>query len=516
MSLRIALVQPPRKLWPFMNEQDNFLLPQGLASIAAVLRDDGFTVQVIDCMPEKLGWSALEQRLREFRPHVVAAGENHATYASEVIRLVECAKAINPEITTVLGGGHFTNVGELYAAKHPIDFIVRGEGEITMRELCRALAGGDRDAPYTVDGISYMRDGKLEFTAPRALIENLDDLPIPAYDLMPMDRYGQAKYLFSSGGTTIHHSRGCPARCSFCVWWTQDAIRTVKHDSGSGCRQEILAPKWRSKSVDRTMAEIEILYERFGKRCLIFTDPTFNVDPRWNLAFAEALIAKNYKLDWFAFMRADFILRDERSGIMEALVASGLRHLCIGVERVEDDNLDSWRKTFYSQSQSAQTFALLKRKYPQVFRQATFIVGGRTETRESMRAQLAFAKALDPDYPAFHPLTPFPGTAIYDEAVAKGWLEITDFDYFDLSTPVMRSETMTRAEIEQEIIKLNRSYISLRWWLRGITSRYRYRRHMFIWWTLVMIKIFFGSLFKFKNPLTGTRYTRLIKPDWYD
>jgi len=196
-------------------------------------------------------------------------------------------------------------------------------------------------------------------------------------------------------------------------------------------------------------------------------------------------------------------------------VRSGLAHLCIGVERVEDDQLGDWRKKFYSSSRTAETFDILKRHYPTVFRQATFIVGERDETRESMRRQLEFAKMLDPDYPAFHPLTPFPGTAVYDEAVEKGWLEINDFDYFDLNTPVMRSETMSREEIEAEIVELNKGYVSLKWFLRGICSRSKYRRNMYVWWALVMAKIVAASLVRFENPLTGTRYTGLIEPGWY-
>jgi anaerobic magnesium-protoporphyrin IX monomethyl ester cyclase len=299
------------------------------------------------------------------------------------------------------------------------------------------------------------------------------------------------------------------------VWWTQDAIRKVEVDTKTGCRQEILAPKWRSKSPERTLEEIDILYRHYDKKCLIFTDPTFNVDPNWSDRFADLLMARDYSLDWFAFMRADFILRDHKNGVMEKLVRSGLAHLCIGVERVEDDQLGDWRKKFYSSNRTAETFAILKNDYPQVFRQATFIVGERDETRESMQRQLDFAKALDPDYPAFHPLTPFPGTAIYDEALANGWLEIEDFDYFDLNTPVMRSATLTRDEIESEIIRLNKSYVSMRWFLRGILSSTRYRRNMYVWWLLVMMRIFAASMVRFQNPLTGTRYTGLIEPAWY-
>jgi len=90
------------------------------------------------------------------------------------------------------------------------------------------------------------------------------------------------------------------------------------------------------------------------------------------------------------------------------MVRSGLRHVCIGVERNDDEDLVGWGKKFYSHSQSVRTFDLLKRKYPEVFRQATFIVGLRNETRESLRRQLDFARRIDADYPAFHPATPFP------------------------------------------------------------------------------------------------------------
>lgn len=514
--MRVLLVAPPRRIWPFMNEQDNFLMPQALPCVAAVLREAGIEVKVIDCMPEKVGWKTLGERIRAYKPDVVAAGENHATYASEITRLIALVKSIDRGIVTVLGGSHYTNVGELYLGKEEIDFIVRGEGEITMLELAQALAGGDPEAPYRVHGLSYFRGGKVVYTPPRELVANLDDLPMPAYDLMPMREYGKAKYLFSQGGTTIHHSRGCPASCSFCVWWTQDAKREVTIDPETGCRQEELAPRWRSKSVSRTVAEIEVLATKYDKRCLIFTDPTFNVDPKWSAAFADLLISKNLGVEYMAFVRADYLLRDEKLGVLEKLVKSGLSHVCIGVERVENAQLRDWGKGFYSASQSAEAFALLKEKYPSVFRQGTFIVGTREETPALMQAQLEFAKRLDLDYPAFHPMTPFPGTQVYDEAKAEGWLEITDFEYFDLSTPIIRSKEMTREQIEREIIRLNKGYVGVRWFLRGITSPSRYRRNMYIWWLLVMVRIALGALAEFASPLSGTRYTGLLKPRWYD
>lgn len=508
--MRVLLVSPPRLLWPFMNEQDNFLLPQALPCLAAALERAGHQVEVIDCLPEKMGWRSLERALRRRCPDVVAAGENHALYASEVLRLVSLAKTVDPGVTTVLGGAHFTNLGERYLTSHPIDYIVRGEGEVTFAELIDALDRGGHGAAATVRGISFEEGGEIHVTAPRPLVEDLDDLPMPAYDLMPMDRYGRARYLFSPGGTTIHHSRGCTSRCSFCVWWTQHAQRSTT------CGEEALAPSWRTKSVDRTLAEMEILHRRHDKRCLVFVDPSFNLDPAWNDEFATRLIRKNWDLRWFAFMRADFILRDEATGVFDKLVRSGLTHVSIGVERDDADFLATSHKGSYSRDLAEETFRLLREKYPQVFRQATFVVGVRSETPESIQRQLAFARALKVDYPAFHALTPFPGTELWNEAQQNDWLEITDFDAFDMSTPVMGSDRMSRGELEEAIIGLNEAFVSLPWFVQGVTSRHGYRRDMFLWWALVMTRVFAGSVSQRLNPLRIERYTNLVEPRWYN
>ena len=130
--------------------------------------------------------------------------------------------------------------------------------------------------------------------------------------------------------------------------------------------------------------------------------------------------------------------------------------------------------------------------------------------------QLAFAKSLRVDFPAFHVLTPFPGTEIWDEANEKGWLEITDFDYFDLSTPVMGTEHMTREEVELGLIELSKGYIGPTWFARGLLSRWSYRRDMYLWWLQVSARIGLESLRNRVNPFRSDQYFRLVKPDWYD
>jgi anaerobic magnesium-protoporphyrin IX monomethyl ester cyclase len=215
-------------------------------------------------------------------------------------------------------------------------------------------------------------------------------------------------------------------------------------------------------------------------------------------------------------MRSDCILRDEKLGIMEKLVKAGLSHTSIGAERASNSELDSIGKECYKVDMVKNAMHILRAKYPQIFRQVTFIVGIRDETRDSMLKQLVYAKELGVDYPAFHPMTPVPGTKLWDDAKRNGWLEITDFSYYDWSTPVMSSKYLSRYEIDELLYFLNKKYASLSWLLKGLLSRYSYKRNMYIWWVLVVIRMLWDSIFNFITPFKAKSYIRLIKPKWYD
>ncbi|MCL4557695.1 MAG: B12-binding domain-containing radical SAM protein [Deltaproteobacteria bacterium] len=508
--MKIFLVNPPKFYWPFINEYDNFLLPQSLVYLGAALRQGGHDVRIIDAMPMKMGWKTLSDTIRSERPDIVGIGESHALYAHESEKLIDLVKRIDPKIVVIAGGAHFTNLYDYYLnSDKGIDFIVRGEGEQTIVELVDAVADGKDDFDR-INGIAFTRDGKVIVTPARQLIADLNTLPMPAYDLVPMGSYGNSRYLFSPGGTTIHHSRGCTSSCSFCVWWTQMADRI-----GSG-NKEHLKPRWRTKSVDKTIEEILLLYHRYNKKALVFVDDSWNIDPKWEDGFAGELIRQGLKLNWFAFMRADMLLRDEKLGVLERLVRSGMSHVCIGVERAENNELRQFGKPFYTGDTAIKAFDILRKKYPSVFLQATFIVGVYDETEQSMREQLTFAKRLGPDYPAFHPLTPVPGTQLYNEVIEKGLLEIKDFSRFDWLTPVMPSRYLSRERIEELVLELNREFVNIGWLVRGLFSRYPYKRRMYIWWFLVLVKVLWSRFISRFRWIRPHEIIGLVKPGWYD
>lgn len=509
--MRVLLVQPPRRYWPFTSEGDNFLLQQALPALAAPLREAGMEVHVIDCMPLHIGWRTLADELKRIDPDVVGCGENHALYASEALRFFKLCQDAIPRAVRVAGGAHFTNLSHRYVSeKSPIDVVVIGEGEITIVELCQELAKQNRDLSK-VDGIAWWDGEQMVRTRPRKLVADLDTLPMPAYDLMPMHLYGKSRYLFSPGGTTIHHSRGCVSKCSFCAWWTTMADR--KYDEHGNAK---LSPRWRTKSVDRTFEEVELLYYKFGKRSYVWVDESWNIDPRFSDAFAERMIGSGMKTKWFAFMRADGIVRDEEKGILEKLVRAGLSHILIGVERAEDDTLGLLDKRFYAGGVAEQAIRIFKERYPEVFIQATFIVGTKDESPQSLEKQVALAKKIDVDFPAFHPITPVPGTPIFDEAIREGWITEDDFDDFDWLSPVLDSQYMTRDEIAEALYKMNKQFVNTPWMLRGLFSRVPYKRDMYIWFLKVSTAMAIDALKERLNPLKVETYQQLVTPEWYD
>ncbi len=507
--MKILLIAPPRKYWPFVSEQDNFLVPQSLPYLGAILRDNGFEVKLMDCMPLKIGWESLSKVIKEYEPDIVGVGENHALYANEALKTCLLAKQINLKTICIVGGTHFSNLLEQTLENKAVDFVVRGEGEHTLLELVQGIREVKKNFE-DVKGIAYKVNGEIVITSSRPLIDNLDILPFPAYDLLPMKRYGTSKFLYSPGGTTIHHSRGCVSNCKFCSWWLQMADEEIING------KRILTPRWRTKSVDNSIHEVEVLYKKYNKHCLVFVDASWNIDANWNNEFSEKLIKKNFDLNWFAFLRVDCVLRDLKNSVFDKMVKAGLSHMCMGVERCDEKWLADSKKFFYSTDKTRECIEILNKKYPHIFKQVTFIVGVRDEDEESMWRQIKFAKALKVDFPAFHPLTPVPGTQLWEEALEKKWLETKDFTNFDWATPVMSSKFLDTHEISNLIYKANKEFINFHWLVKGIFNRNKYKRNMYIWWFLVVARLFFDALFKFLNPFKRETYTNLVKPKWYD
>lgn len=517
--MKILLVRPPRYLWPFINESDNFLLPLGLPCLAAAIRTKlpHVEVKIIDCPPLKIGWKTLKNILKREKPDMVGAGEE-ALYHHEAAKLFKLAKDINPGVVTIAGGHFFSWMIKYSLDQFLIDIIVRFEGEKTLIELVEAIR--NKTDLAKVKGIAYKKDGGIVRTSLRPLVEDLDALPLPAFDAMPMGKYSPFGYLWPQS-VTLEHSRGCIDRCNFCSLWTfwGKHINTEIEDGKLD-----VSPVYRTKSVERTLEEIDIIYKKYNRKYIIWADPTFNVDPQWTDKFCEGLLKRNYKdLHWWAFLRADFTLRDERLGILKKMVRAGLVHPLIGVERCCAEDLKKINKSAYTRETVKEVFSIFKKKYPNVFRQGTFVTCLPFDTRESMLDLVRYAVELDIDYPAFHPVAPVPGTYLYQEAKKNNLLEEKDFTKYDWSTPIMKSYTnISRSDFAKLNMELNKRYVIYRpyWLIRGLFSPYKHKRGLYWWFFINTLRMIFLEI---KDSVLGRKrfeslsgFMRLKKPKWYE
>lgn len=513
--IKVLFIRPPYHLWPIINESDNFLLPLAYPCLGAYLRQKikGIEVKVVDCLPLKIGWKSLGKIIVEEGPDVVGVGDK-VCYMHEGMKALKLAKEINSDVVTV-AGGHFHSHLPEHSLKNysELDFIVRYEGEETFSELLQTLREG-RDLSG-VASIAYRENGRVITTPLRPPIEDLDTLPLPDYNLMPINKYSPFGKLWPKA-ITIQGGRGCAYDCNFCSWSATEGDHLLKDG------KIVLVPKYRKKSVARVIDEIDFLYNKHGVRYLFWVDGTWNHEHQWVNGLCEEIIKRGYKLGWWAFVRADLLLEQERLGILEKMVKAGFRHALIGGERPVDEELEMIGKAKSHAIDLKEACWLLERKYPEVFRQATFTTGIRTETKATMERLGKFTRDAHLDFAAFHPLTPWPGTPLWEEANSKGWIEEYDFSKFDMFYPVMPSEHLSREEISKLSQKLYKDFIRkqpLRY-IKGLFSRYPIR-HRLHWWFLFSIgRVLFRDLFL--SILGRKRFegfgavNRLWRPKWYN
>jgi anaerobic magnesium-protoporphyrin IX monomethyl ester cyclase len=513
---KILFVRPPAHLWPILNESDNFLMPLGFPFMAAYLRErePDIEIRIVDCLPLELGWKSLEALIAEYQPDLVGVGEM-IVYMKEGMRVLEIAKRLDPSVITVAGGHFHSHMpGYTLDTYQQVDIVVRYEGEATFTELVRCLGdGGDLAA---VQGIAYRDEqGATRLTTPRPLLD-LDTLPSPAYDLMPVDRYSPFGKLWPRA-ITIQASRGCPYQCNFCSWTALEGEHKLDVDG-----ELTMIPRRRQLSVARTLQEIDILYNEHGIRYLFWTDATWNFDNEWLEELCDALIERGYDLGWWAFVRADLMLEQERLGILDKMVKAGLRHCLFGGERPTEEELAEVGKNDMSATALSEVCHLLKREYPQVFRQATFTTGIRSETTESMARLGRFTRSCALDFAAFHPLQPYPGTPLWDQANEGGWIEEEDFSNFDMFCPVMRPEAIDRAQVAALTSKVTQEFVTKQpfRYASALVSPHAIRRRLHWWFLFSIGRVMFADV---SQALLGKKrfegfsgLNKLWKPRWYD
>jgi anaerobic magnesium-protoporphyrin IX monomethyl ester cyclase len=220
MNSKILFVEPPRNFWFVMGEY--LPPPSALLILAAYIERElpGVDIDIVDCQADRLDWNGLEKYIASTDPSMILTS-GFTTNAYSCARTCEIAKTVNKDIVTIVGGVHFSFTPEESLQIFPeIDYIVRGEGELTVVDLIRTILNEKKI--NEVLGISFQKNKKIIHTQQRPLIENLDSLPYPAYHLVEKNlrRY---HFTMMAGRNTqymiLEGARGCDYQCSFCTQW---------------------------------------------------------------------------------------------------------------------------------------------------------------------------------------------------------------------------------------------------------------------------------------------------------
>ena len=427
MPRNILLITPPYHCGVL--ESAGTWMPLGLVYVAGGLQNAGYEVKIYDAMSKFHTFEEIRNHIKDYDPDAVGT----AAYTSslyDAIQVLKIAKDVNPEIITFLGGIHPNFCWEEILQKdgNVVDYVIRGEGEITTTELLeRVFSGKNPDVP----GIAYYKDGKIIATRERPLITDLDALPV-AWNLVEWKDYS-FKTKKNSTLAVVSSSRGCTQKCTFCsqrLFWRE---------------------KWRGRSPENFVSELEYLNAEYGVDVAMIADetPTFDRE-RWE-KILDLLIEKKLDLEILMETRVDDILRDK--DIMDKYAKAGILHIYVGAEAASQDTLDRYQKNLKIE-QSKEAIDLINQAG--IISETSFVLGMPDETPASIEAAIKLARYYDPDLAFFLAIAPWPYSDIYPEL--EPYIEEFNYSKYNLIEPIVKPVNMTREELNGYLLKAFREF----------------------------------------------------------
>lgn len=432
--MRVLLLSTPYPL------EEHVAPPLSLAYLAGILQKEGIEVDILDFLVSRYRPAKLRQKLEEYRPQLVGATCVTLTWKAAA-RMLKVCKDFDPSIVTAVGGPHVSfTVEETFRRAPWVDVVAIGEGDRTIVELAKAVAGGNDLSQ--VAGIAFQDGNTIVRTEPRPFVEDLDRLPLPARHLLPL-----GKYTALGSACTMVTSRGCPYGCVFC--------------SANG----MFGRRVRFRDPGLVVDEFEMLHRDYDFIQINIVDDTFTVNHNHTRGVCEEMLRRNLKAQWSAYARVDTMTKD----IAELMRRAGCKWVVFGVESANEGILKTIKKGITREKVRSgvkiATDAGLK-----VFNSFIFNLPG--ETPETARESMDFAEQLALDCGAgygFHILAPMPGTPLYDRAEDYGIRLLTrDWSRHDANQVITETPTMS-AEMVREVaaiydqrVEVAREYVKRR------------------------------------------------------
>ena len=357
--------------------------PIGLAMVASVLEKDDYEVELLDLAVSGMN-NNLDKLAHEFNVVGMSVINKNINGA---IGLSEQLKRVNPKLIIILGGPHVTlNTEEVLRKGTEVDIVVRGEGELTAIEVFNALK--TRQPISNISGISYRNRGRIIHNPAPANNVDINSLPMPAYHLLPMDKY---KIHPPRGRilpfVTMVTSRGCPFQCKFCA-------------------KPIFGSQYRARSADEIINEILYLQKYHGIKEVGFFDDVFVLDRERVKKICRRLINEKIKIAWTCEARVDLV----DMGLLRLMKAAGCYAVAYGIESASLEILEKLGKNI-TPSQSEDAIKMTHWAGMQSI--GYFMLGSPGETIEQIKQTINFAQKLKLDYAQFSITKCYPGTDLY-------------------------------------------------------------------------------------------------------
>ena len=417
--MKILLIKPPLDLFDF--EVASIVPPLGLAYIAAFLEKHSYEVKILDCTieyPDKrlikdnlyhwgLSYEEINTYIKREKPDIVGIG---CLFSSQFRNSMIIAKhAKDNGSMVVIGGTHASaNPQQLLESKY-IDFVVIGEGEETMLKLVKSIE--NKSDIRNIDGLAYKKGGNILINPKTTYVKNIDDIPMPARHLLPMNEYfklgsGHGPSVMRNPCTSVITSRGCPFNCVFCS------------------THNVWGKTWRGRDPISVVDEIEYLVKNYGVKEIHFDDDNISLDRKRMETICSEIIRRELDIRWCTPNGIALWTLDKN--LLTLMKRSGCYKLSFGLESGDSNTLKFIRKPL-------QNLKIVKDKINIVnsvgmWTQGFFIIGFPYESAASMKNTLDFAISIDLDFASFEIATPLPGTDLYNIMLKDKMIDKIDWE----------------------------------------------------------------------------------------
>jgi len=404
-------------------EEQQVIFPLGILYLSAYIKDKRLVggacaIDYVEALHAIRSYDDLGDFVRRvatdsvpFAPDILAFSLNMSLSQPFFLFALRELKALWPLATAIVGGAHSTNCTRyLLETCSELDYVIRGEGEIALAELCREYPAVNADIKgvYSLKKVTEAGSDKLELSP---LVENIDSIPFPDYELLNVEHYVRNHMQFGGRrkrGFSFLTTRGCPYKCSYC------SSQTV-HGHGVRCR-----------SVQNVVDEIRMFAEKYQVTLLGPVDDLFTCKKATTLqilAGVQDLAINDVELQFWNGLHINSLSTE----VMDALVRSNTTSVALAIESGSPEVQRNIRKNV-NLGKALQVAAYLHQRGIEV--RAYFILGFPGESREQMAATIDYAKRIEADWCHFSVATPLVGSEMYDQFVDKGSIGAFDADFF--------------------------------------------------------------------------------------